>query len=204
MNHTLLFIVFFTTLITVFGGMQYLAYRAFRQWAAYVSKGDQQFQRLKKGALWFIAIGNALFIPRFFIPQFGLQDIGAVQVLIINPGGIYFAIIFLLFLGVSFWYIGRALIRLWERVSVYWKNSGDHQHTDHNAYDPSRREFIKKAGIVAFAAPAIISSGAALRTHHNYQISEVGLFYPELPTGLEGLKIAHISDIHSGMYMNRR
>lgn len=204
MNHTLLFIVFFSTLITVFGGMQYLVYRAFRQWAAYVSKGEEQFQKLRKGALWFIVLGNALFIPRFFIPQFGLQDIGAVQVLIINPGGIYFAIIFLLFVGVSLWYSGKALVRFWEYASEYWKAKNESPQTIEGPYDSSRRDFIKKAGLVAFSAPALISTGAALRTHHDYQINEVGLFYPNLPSGLESLKIAHISDIHSGMYMNRR
>ncbi len=204
MNHFLLFAVFFATLITVFGGMQYLVYRAYKQWYAYVSKSEEQFQTYRKIGLGFIILGNTLFIPRFFIPQFGLQDVAAVQWFIINPGGIYFAIIFLLFLGVSVWYATRVLIKLWERLSVRWKSEEDKQQVHEVAYDPSRRDFIKKAGLVAFSAPALISTGAAIRTHHNYQISEVGLWYENLPSGLEGLKIAHISDIHSGMYMNRR
>ncbi len=65
----------------------------------------------------------------------------------------------------------------------------------------SRRDFIKTTGTVLSAAPLGITVMASAATAHDYQITRKTLYYPDLPSGLEGLRIAQLSDIHSGIYM---
>ncbi len=41
------------------------------------------------------------------------------------------------------------------------------------------------------------------RNKYRYQVRKVSLQYPNLPAGFKGLKIVHISDIHSGSFMDK-
>ena len=65
----------------------------------------------------------------------------------------------------------------------------------------SRRDFIKTTGTVMTVAPFGITVIASAATAHDYQITRKTLYYPDLPSGLEGFRIAQLSDIHSGIYM---
>lgn len=76
--------------------------------------------------------------------------------------------------------------------------------TNGNATGISRSEFLAQASVVATVVPAIglgygIASGA-----HNYRIHRVKVPVANLPRGLEGMRIAQLSDIHSGSFFNKK
>lgn len=51
--------------------------------------------------------------------------------------------------------------------------------------------------LASFGAPVL----AALSTSREYKIKQVPVYFSNLPSGLNGLTIAQISDIHSGVFM---
>lgn len=53
-------------------------------------------------------------------------------------------------------------------------------------------------------APLIMAGYGALKTARDYRVEEINLEFSQLPSGLKGLTIAQISDIHSGIYMSER
>lgn len=68
--------------------------------------------------------------------------------------------------------------------------------------DAGRRAFLQATGLLSVGAPLVLTGYGALKTSRDYKIQRVNIVLPQLPGGLEGLTIAHISDIHSGPYMN--
>lgn len=69
--------------------------------------------------------------------------------------------------------------------------------------DPSRRYFFRTATLAAGAAPFVGVMYGYAAERLNYQIREVPLFLPNLPPGLQGLKIVQLSDVHMSGYMPR-
>jgi uncharacterized protein len=73
--------------------------------------------------------------------------------------------------------------------------------------DESRRKFLTTltAGaapmLAGFAVPTVITAYSVLNNRTDYVINEMTLKFPDLPSELRGLKIAQVSDIHSGIYM---
>lgn len=73
-------------------------------------------------------------------------------------------------------------------------HAGDHGVT--------RREFLTSA---ATLAPAVLAGGAALASEEQldrFRIRSVELKLPTLPAALDGLTIAHVSDVHVGRFTN--
>jgi uncharacterized protein len=66
-----------------------------------------------------------------------------------------------------------------------------------------RREFLQQLGIAGAAAPFAISlSGVPLS--YDFRVDEHEIELPNWPRGLDGLRVAHLSDIHVGGGMNRQ
>ncbi|MCO4293477.1 metallophosphoesterase [Solitalea sp. MAHUQ-68] len=68
----------------------------------------------------------------------------------------------------------------------------------------SRSEFLSKAGIIAAAIPFASLGYGVIKGVYDYKVNHVKLKLPNLPKSFEGLKIAQISDIHSGSFYNKR
>ncbi|MCS7012624.1 MAG: metallophosphoesterase [Chloroherpetonaceae bacterium] len=70
----------------------------------------------------------------------------------------------------------------------------------------SRRAFLRQVAPLAlgFAAPSVITGYSLLNNRTEFIINRMTLRFPDLPLELQGLKIAHLSDIHSGIYMPER
>ncbi len=68
----------------------------------------------------------------------------------------------------------------------------------------SRRQFLTTTGSAVMTAPVLFTIGASAATSHDYQVIRKKLYYPDLPSGLNGLRIVQLSDIHSGIYMTER
>jgi len=67
-----------------------------------------------------------------------------------------------------------------------------------NAHSISRRHFL---GIAAAATPPLLTAaltGVAVEQLDQFRVNRLTLSFPTLPPGLDGLKIAHLSDLHVG------
>ncbi len=69
--------------------------------------------------------------------------------------------------------------------------------------DPSRRYFFKTATALAGAGPFLTAMYGFAAERLDYQVRRVEIPIPNLPAGLEGMKIVQISDIHLSSYMPR-
>ncbi|HLZ90951.1 MAG TPA: metallophosphoesterase [Candidatus Acidoferrum sp.] len=69
--------------------------------------------------------------------------------------------------------------------------------------NPSRRYFFKTATVLAGAGPFLTAVYGFAAERLDYQVRRVEIPLPNLPAGLEGMKIVQISDIHLSSYMPR-
>ncbi|RNL50256.1 metallophosphoesterase [Pedobacter jejuensis] len=67
----------------------------------------------------------------------------------------------------------------------------------------SRSEFLVKAGLVAAAVPLTSLSWGIISGAYDYQVRRVNLILPNLPKAFDGIRMAQISDIHSGSFYNK-
>jgi len=69
--------------------------------------------------------------------------------------------------------------------------------------DPSRRYFFRAATAAAGAAPFLTAMYGFAAERLNYQVRRIEIPIPMLPSGLDGMQIVQISDIHLSGYMSR-
>jgi uncharacterized protein len=69
--------------------------------------------------------------------------------------------------------------------------------------DPSRRTFFRTASVVAGAAPFLGVMYGYADERLRYEVRRVEIPIPNLPSELDGMQIAQISDIHLSGYMTR-
>jgi predicted MPP superfamily phosphohydrolase len=69
--------------------------------------------------------------------------------------------------------------------------------------DPSRRYFFRTATVAAGAAPFIGAMYGFAAERLNYQVRRIEIPIPNLPSALDGMRIAQLSDIHLSGYMSR-
>jgi predicted MPP superfamily phosphohydrolase len=69
--------------------------------------------------------------------------------------------------------------------------------------DPGRRHFFKTATAVAGAAPFLGAVYGFAAERLNYQVRRVEIPLANLPSALDGMKIAQLSDIHLSGYISR-
>lgn len=67
----------------------------------------------------------------------------------------------------------------------------------------SRSEFLSKVAIGVAATPAVALTWGIISGAHDYQVHRVKLVLPNLPREFEGLRLAQLSDIHSGSFFNK-
>jgi len=67
----------------------------------------------------------------------------------------------------------------------------------------SRRQFLARATYVYAGAGLGLSTYGIWSADRLPVITRRTLFFPDLPPGLDGLRIAHLSDVHAGIHMER-
>jgi len=67
----------------------------------------------------------------------------------------------------------------------------------------SRRQFLARATYVYAAAGLGLSSYGIWSAERLPVVTHRTLFFPDLPPGLDGIRIAHLSDVHAGIHMER-
>ena len=68
----------------------------------------------------------------------------------------------------------------------------------------SRSDFLLKTGIVVAALPMLPLAWGVISTAYDYRIRRQKLVLANLPKAFHGMRIAQISDVHSGSFYNRR
>jgi predicted MPP superfamily phosphohydrolase len=73
-----------------------------------------------------------------------------------------------------------------------------------STFDPARRRLLNATGTALLAAPfAIVGYGALVERLH-FQVREVDIPVPNLPDGLDGLRLLHLSDIHLSAFLSEK
>jgi len=67
----------------------------------------------------------------------------------------------------------------------------------------NRRQFLQQLGIAGAGAPFIVSL-SSIALSYDFRLEERELILPHWPKELDGLRVAHLSDIHVGGAMNRQ
>lgn len=67
----------------------------------------------------------------------------------------------------------------------------------------SRSQFLTQTALVATAIPFGTMVFGIVSGAHDYRIKRVSLKLPNLPASFDGIKIAQVSDIHSGSFFNK-
>jgi len=68
----------------------------------------------------------------------------------------------------------------------------------------SRSDFMVQAAVVAGSIPLAGITYGILSGAHDYRVRRVTVRLPNLPKAFDGLRIAQLSDIHSGSFFNKR
>jgi len=86
-------------------------------------------------------------------------------------------------------------------VSLF--NSHESIDTSTDSQKITRSEFLAKAAIFAGTIPLVSMTYGIISGAHDYRIRRRKLNIKNLPKSFDGLKIAQISDIHSGSFFNK-
>jgi predicted MPP superfamily phosphohydrolase len=68
----------------------------------------------------------------------------------------------------------------------------------------TRSDFLSKTALIAAAVPFGAMTYGVISGAHDYRIRRQTLKLPNLPKSFEGIRIAQLSDIHSGSFFNKR
>lgn len=68
----------------------------------------------------------------------------------------------------------------------------------------SRSEFLTKSGILVASLPIFPLSWGMISGGYDYKVIRQKLYLPNLPASFHGMRIAQISDVHSGSFYNKK
>jgi uncharacterized protein len=66
-----------------------------------------------------------------------------------------------------------------------------------------RSEFLAKTAVIAASIPFGTMAYGIISGAHDYRVRRVTVKLPNLPKSFDGVKIGHVSDIHSGSFFNK-
>lgn len=116
-------------------------------------------------------------------------------------GAIWFSAHGLLFLGYAVIGLGRLGRRWLRRLLQQYILSRDLSSSD-SPLSPERRQFLQHLGVLGAGAPFFFSL-SGVKLSYDFRVEEREITLPHWPRALDGLRIAHLSDIHVGGAMNR-
>ena len=71
-------------------------------------------------------------------------------------------------------------------------------------FDPMRREFFRYAGYLVGGMPIVVGTYGFFGERLDYRIRSIDIPIPDLPAGLDGLRIVQLSDIHMSDFLPLR
>ena len=105
---------------------------------------------------------------------------------------------------VTVYLLGKGVRWLWTKLRGKWGvgSWAPHPHTA-RPHALSRRQFLARATYAYAAAGLGLSSYGIWSADRLPVVTRRTLFFPDLPPGLDGIRIAHLSDVHAGIHMER-
>ena len=70
-------------------------------------------------------------------------------------------------------------------------------------HSTSRSDFMQKSALIAGAIPIATMSFGVISGAHDYRIRKRVIYSPNLPKAFDGIRVAQISDIHTGSFFNK-
>ena len=72
-----------------------------------------------------------------------------------------------------------------------------------STYSTSRSDFMKKSALVAGAIPLATMTFGVISGAHDYRVRRKTVYFKNLPSAFDGIRIAQVSDIHTGSFFNK-
>jgi predicted MPP superfamily phosphohydrolase len=113
-------------------------------------------------------------------------------------GPVWFSAHAMLFLGAA---LARPLRVLFGAARRFLGGNASAPRGDALA-SPQRRQFLQGATAMGMGFPFIVSL-SGVETSYDFRVEEREIELPDWPRALDGLRVAHLSDIHVGGAMNR-
>jgi predicted MPP superfamily phosphohydrolase len=92
--------------------------------------------------------------------------------------------------------VAEGLWRFWQRSTQ--APDQELEEAEKEGVDPSRRAFLRTAAVTSLGAATALGFGGAREAYGDPEISRQQLFFPDLPAGLDGLRLVQLSDLHAG------
>ncbi|HTP12664.1 MAG TPA: metallophosphoesterase [Bacteroidota bacterium] len=197
--------IFLGVILLIFGLMQYYEYRTIRRWIRAAFEPDRG-GKIRRTLFVILAICNGLLIGQLMLRGNTAYESPLLQFTVVFPAGIFFAVVVLGFLLTFLKDVVR-LVLFWTRRVVrligHRAKQGSPTVDPHAGAEISegRRRFLRLSGTAAAGFTLATPLVSAMASPRDYRISRVSLSFPNLPSGLNGLTITQISDVHSGIYM---
>ena len=109
---------------------------------------------------------------------------------------------FILFIFVLIDDIRRLMLWSYRKLRKTEGISNNEEQDNKDSNRISRSEFLAQAGTLTAAVPFIMLSKGIFKGAYDYRIHRVPLYIKNLPSAFEGLKVAQLSDIHTGSLLN--
>lgn len=184
-------IVFFIVSLVLLSGLEIYAYQATKVLLKNSSPVWQKWvPRLYLGQAIFMLV---LLITLFFVQRGTQVFIFGVAILFMASLGKLLAVVILLaddIRRVIKWFFqGRK--RSYEKAKV-------------SGHAMPRSKFLAKSAVALAFLPVAAMSFGIINGAYDYRIRRRKVFMPHLPKGMEGLKVAQLSDIHSGSFFDKK
>ncbi len=103
--------------------------------------------------------------------------------------------LFILFFAETLW---------WERFRHHFPELETEAEAELEAEDPTRRAFLRKVATAGFGVAAVGAGYGSAEAYGDPTITRMDLTFPDLPLGLDGLKLVQLSDLHIGPMLGAR
>ncbi len=91
------------------------------------------------------------------------------------------------------------LVILWAGlVALIWWVRGRISRREEVPESPARRAFLRTSGLLGLGATAAATATGTREAYGDPGITRLRLTFPELPEGLNGVRLAYLSDLHAG------
>jgi predicted MPP superfamily phosphohydrolase len=114
-------------------------------------------------------------------------------------GWIFSALVALYLLGKGVWWLVQKVRGEWG----IFRDGAERRSNQPRPGDVTRRQFLARATYTYAAAGLGLSAYGIYGAERLPVVTRRTLFFTNLPTGLDGLRIAHLSDVHAGVHMGR-
>ncbi len=152
-------------------------------------------RRLRPWLPWILATIHVPMVIYFALRLTGITPHGFSAFLRpLARGGFYFQALTIVHLGILAF--AELVWWLWIRHHLPILETEDEAESE--AEDPARRTFLRKVATAGLGAAAVGTGWGASEAYGTPEVTRLNLSFPDLPPGLDGLRLVQLSDLHVG------